>query len=221
MDAFPFEPGQFVSCIANDSRGKQQTRAYSVASAPKGNAIELCVNRVPGGFFSNLLCDLKPGDTVELHGPHGMFTLHQPVKNGVLVAADTGVAPMRAFVQWLFPQDRPSRSENRPFTLVYGTQHQADLYYREEFEHLAAKHPNFAYLPVLTGADAAWKGARGALEEHAALLLAGRAAEPQTSPEPFETYAYLCGLNAMVAPCRERLKTAGLNRKQTIFERYD
>ena len=34
LSYFNFVAGQFVSCVAVDGRGKTQTRAYSVASAP-------------------------------------------------------------------------------------------------------------------------------------------------------------------------------------------
>ena len=58
LEKFDFIPGQFVSTVATDQRGKQQTRAYSIASASSGNRFDLCVNRVEGGFFSNHLADL-------------------------------------------------------------------------------------------------------------------------------------------------------------------
>ena len=32
-DSFDYLPGQFVSAVAMDENGKQQTRAYSIASA--------------------------------------------------------------------------------------------------------------------------------------------------------------------------------------------
>jgi hypothetical protein len=44
--------------VAEDAKGKMQTRAYSIASAPTATAFELCVNRVEEGFFSNHLADL-------------------------------------------------------------------------------------------------------------------------------------------------------------------
>ena len=43
---------------AQDDDGKEQTRAYSIASASNKNRFDLCVNRVEGGFFSNRLADL-------------------------------------------------------------------------------------------------------------------------------------------------------------------
>ena len=37
----------------------------------------------------------------------------------------------------------------------------------------------------------------------------------------FDIYAYICGLNNMVAGVREKLASYGWHRKQIIFERYD
>src|SRR5215475_5417436 len=64
LKRFDFIPGQFVSMTA-PRNGKTMTRAYSLASGPRGNnQFDLCLNRVSDGFFSNLLCDLKEGDTI-------------------------------------------------------------------------------------------------------------------------------------------------------------
>src|SRR5580700_10781938 len=44
LESFPFISGQFISAVAPDPTGKQQTRAYSIASAANVNHFELCVN---------------------------------------------------------------------------------------------------------------------------------------------------------------------------------
>ena len=46
LETFSFIPGQFVSAVTSDPRRKEQTRAYSIASAPSGNRFDLCLNRV-------------------------------------------------------------------------------------------------------------------------------------------------------------------------------
>ena len=150
LPRFDFVAGQFVSMLAEDPSGKLHTRAYSIASAPRSNAFDLCVNRVEGGFFSNLLCDLDEGDRVKFHGPHGYFLLRRPLTDSILIATGTGIAPMRGFVQALFPEDGPSAgsdlSGGREIWLVYGTRYATDLYYQDEFERLAAAHANFHYI---------------------------------------------------------------------------
>ncbi|MGA3162139.1 MAG: FAD-binding oxidoreductase [Terracidiphilus sp.] len=234
VESFPYAAGQFVSGVALDAKGKMQTRAYSMASAANGNRFELCVNRVEEGFFSNHLADLPDlpiGATIQIHGPHGHFTLREPITDSILVATGTGIAPMRGFLQWLFPEGGPDRSNGKQVWLVYGTRYESDIYYRAEFEALARRAPNFHYLPTLSRAEASWTGLRGYVQEHVARIVEERAARlGQTLPVPpldpnselnFDIYAYICGLNEMVSGVRERLSTYGWHKKQIVFERYD
>lgn len=237
MESFSYAPGQFVSAVAPDQNGKQQTRAYSIASAAKANRFELCVNRVENGFFSNHLADLPDlpvGSAIQLHGPHGHFVLQDPITDSIFVATGTGIAPMRAYIQWLFPEDGPDRSQGKEIWLVYGTRHETDIYYHEEFEALANRKPNFHYLATLSRPQDGWQGLRGYVQDHVARLIEERAARlgqplPQPPVDPsippaalnFEIYAYICGLNNMVASMRERLTGFGWHKKQIVFERYD
>ena len=242
LESFPYASGQFVSAVADDANGKQQTRAYSIASAANGNRFELCVNRVEEGFFSNHLADLPDlpiGATIQIHGPHGHFILHEPITDSILAATGTGIAPMRAFLQWLFPPENgseagPDRSQGKEIWLVYGTRHESDIYYHEEFEALARRKPNFHYLTTLSRALESWSGLRGYVQDHVAHIIEERAARlslplPQPAPDPtllaaelqFDIYAYICGLNEMVSSVRDRLAAFGWERKQIVFERYD
>jgi NAD(P)H-flavin reductase len=237
LESFPFSAGQFVSAVAEDANGKQQTRAYSIASAAKGNRFELCVNRVENGFFSNHLADLPDlpiGGTIRIHGPHGHFILQSPITDSILVATGTGIAPMRGYTQWLFPEDGPDRSNGKEIWLVYGTRYETDIYYQEEFEALARRKPNFHYLPTLSRAQESWTGLRGHVQVHVSRIVEERAARlglslPLPTPDPaipsaqlsFDIYAYICGLNFMVSGVRELLAGYGWHRKQIVFERYD
>jgi ferredoxin-NADP reductase len=179
--SFDFQPGQFVSFVAPDARGKLQTRAYSIASAPRGNQFDVCANRVEGGFFSNRLADMALGDTVQMHGPHGLFTLRQPLTHCVMIATGTGIAPMRGFVEWLFPESGDSLlPPHKTVTLIYGTRHESEIYFRDFFERIAAAHPSFRYLPTLSRADDEWTGLRGYVQHHVFSLL---------SVEPFAAHA--------------------------------
>ncbi len=236
-DSFDYRPGQFVSAVAPDENGKQQTRAYSIASAASGNKFELCVNRVENGFFSNYLADLTllpVGATIQIHGPHGHFVLQEPITDSIFVATGTGVAPMRAYLQWLFPADGADRSLGKDIWLVYGTRHESDIYYQAEFEALDKRVPNFHYLPTLSRALDSWTGLRGHVQVHVAKIVEERAKrQGRTLPAPpvdpaipaanlnFDIYCYICGLNFMVSGVREMLDGYGWNKKQIVFERYD
>lgn len=234
LGRFDFVPGQFISAVANDLSGREQTRAYSIASAVNGNHFDLCLNRVDDGFFSNLLIDLPVGSAIEVYGPNGFFTLREPITDSILIATGTGVAPMRSFLQWLFPADGADRSDGKQIWLVYGTRYESELYYRSEFEAYAAQHANFHYMPTLSRAPEDWAGLRGYVQEHAGRIIEERASRlglalPEPLPDPvipppelrFDINAYVCGLNEMITAVRDRLKGHGWHRKQIVAERYD
>lgn len=223
LETFDFEPGQFVSFVTADPAGKQQTRAYSMASAPRANQFDVCVNRVDGGFFSNLLCDLEVGQAVPCHGPHGLFLLRSPLTDSILIATGTGIAPMRGFVQHLFPDSGEDRSQGRKIWLVYGTRHESELYYQHYFEKVAASRSNFIYETTLSRPHEGWEGARGYVQDVVAQIAAEHARHETQKPEGalYKIHAYICGLNEMVSANRQTLTSLGWERKQIIFERYD
>jgi ferredoxin-NADP reductase len=228
LPQFDFAAGQFVSMLAMDAAGKLQTRAYSIASAPRRNEFDLCVNRVEGGFFSNLLCDLEEGEGLKFHGPHGYFLLRQPLTDSILIATGTGVAPMLGFVQALFPESGAEAGGEREIWLVYGTRYAADIYYRAYFEKIAVAHPNFHYTATLSRPDDEWQGASGYVQEFVEKIATEHAARIDADAAPtvaegagFNIHAYICGLNEMVSANRETLKKIGWQRKQIVFERYD
>ena len=223
-----FLPGQFVSLTAPIG-GKLITRAYSLASAPqRGNCFELCLNRVPDGLFSNVLFNMKSGDTVAMKPPLGMFTLRQPPRDSLFIATGTGIAPMLAFVQHLFPDNGEDRSNSRDIWLVYGTRYETEIYYQKYFERIAAERHNFRYVSTLSRAKEGWEGLRGYVQDHVARILDQRDSLNHSGALPtaaegtgFDIHAYICGLNDMVSGNRDRLTERGWQRKQIIFERYD
>ena len=223
LERFDFVPGQFISVVVDRVRPdgpragevRQETRAYSLASAPghaKGaNCFDLCLNRVRpesgSGFFSNLLCDLRVGDSIQFHGPHGDFTLRRPLADSILIAADTGIAPVRGMMTGFFSEEGVDLLRGRQLTLVHSAPCEEELYYRGLFKHLAGEFTNFRYCPVIED-DAAQPNL---LAKITGVLRA----------QPSIQTAYVCGLNAMVAPVRAHLKQLGWDRKQIVFERYD
>jgi ferredoxin-NADP reductase len=215
LSAFHFEAGQFVS-VREPHGGKIITRAYSVASPPRGdNTFDLCLNRVDEGFMSNYLCDLMVGESARFHGPHGMFVLKPEMPEDLLlIATGTGVAPFRSMAHYLFGRNGDGRQHHkgRHIWLFYGTRYPQDVYYREEFEQLAAEHPNFHYIATLSRPPESWSGEHGYVQEHIRKLVGGRK----------DMQAYICGLKEMVASVRTLLiGECGWEKKKVVYERYD
>ena len=211
VDEFNFVPGQFVSIKQRKPDGKEHTRAYSIASAPRGNnTFDFCLNRVDDGYLSNWLCDLEVGAKVEFHGPHGLFTLREPRRDSVFIATGTGIAPIRGMVHWLF--EKPDRHAGHEYWLVFGTRYEENIYYRDEFERIAREHRNFHYVPTLSRCGELWTGCKGYLQDHVREVVGERK----------DMQAYICGLHQRVDANRKLLKEElGWDRKQVVFERYD
>jgi NAD(P)H-flavin reductase len=153
-----------------------------------------------------------------------LFLLRAPLTDGIFIATGTGIAPMRSFVEHLFPENGEDRSQGRKFWLVYGTRHESELYYEDYFERIAASRPNFFYYKTLSRPQNGWPGRHGYVQELVGQI-AGEHASVQ-DPRPidgsvYNIHAYICGLNEMVSANRDCLKGIGWERKQIIFERYD
>jgi phenol hydroxylase P5 protein len=98
-------------------------------------------------------------------------------------------------------------------TLIHGVRTQADLYDRDLFEGLAAKHPNFRYVPALSAEPegSAWAGERGFVHEVAARVFEGN----------FEGMtAYLCGPPLMIEASIGALMKGRLFEKHIFTERF-
>jgi CDP-4-dehydro-6-deoxyglucose reductase len=200
-----FVPGQFVS-LTQKIAGNSITRAYSIASPPNGSRFALCANLVPEGHFSPFLFGLDIGGEIEFKGPYGAFILRRPVADSLFVATGTGIAPFRSIIH------RGLREHpDRHFTLIFGVRYEQTLLYNDEWVSLAGSEPNFSYAPTLTRPSPSWGGLTGRVHDHVISALGDRR----------DIDVYICGLREMVNELRTRLKALGLDRKRTIFERYD
>ena len=205
IDTLAFTPGQFVS-LTQTVEGREVTRAYSIASAPRGNRFDLCLNRLVEGIFSPWLFERKPGDTLDMRPPLGFFVLRKPPREAVFVATGTGIAPFRAMLE-----ERLGANDTRPFTLLFGVRYERGLLYRDEFEQMAREHPNFRFLPMLSRPESSWKGRTGHVQAHLEEVIGGRR----------DLDVYICGLKLMVDDVRAILKNMGFDRKQIVYEKYD
>lgn len=119
-----YTPGQFVSI------GFTQTawRAYSIASIPSEDKVELIVRIVSGGVGSEALNAASVGDSFPFKGPFGHFKISDNERaHLVFCATGTGIAPFRAMIK----AEKQSESP-RAMTLLYGGKNADDLAYLED-----------------------------------------------------------------------------------------
>jgi len=140
--------GQYVGL-----RYRGNSRAYSLASSPTRDTVEICVRRVPGGDLSpQLVADLAVGDEVTMRGPRGDLVLNDPSpRDVVFLATGTGVAPLKGMVDYAFETGYDTfDGADRDVWLFLGTGWKDDLPYHEEFVTYAEERDNFHYVPCLS-----------------------------------------------------------------------
>jgi len=211
-----FVAGQYIGF-----RYDGTSRAYSLASSPTRDTLEICVRRVPGGRLSPRICDdLAVGDEVTVRGPYGELVLQDSSpRDVVFLATGTGVAPLKSMIDYLFETGRDEYDgKQRDVWLFLGAAWADDLPYRAAFRRLARDRDNFHFVPCLSREPylSDWDG-ETAYVQHALLkhidettvatpmgtLLGDRLEEEPDSDEPpsidpANVDVYACGINAMV-----------------------
>lgn len=198
----PFVAGQFVA-IAMEAGGTE--RSYSIANRPSNAEMELCIALKPDGYMSPALFAMKPGDTLYLSEARGSFTLPSDGTEVCMICTGTGIAPFRSMLL-----DALQKGDTRKFYLISGNRYAAEALYHAEMTALAARHPNFCYLPTLSREEAAGIAHGYVHPVYEQLFTDGRDAR-----------FLVCGWTAMLSETRRKLKEMGYNRRQYFFESYD
>jgi benzoyl-CoA 2,3-dioxygenase component A len=133
---FPVLEGQSIGIIppGESADGKAHLpRLYSVSSPrdgerPNYNNLSLTVKREAQGLCSNYVCDLKPGDKVNVTGPFGATFLlpSDPKARLLMICTGTGSAPFRGFTM---RRQRENPGIKGALTLVFGARKPDDLPY--------------------------------------------------------------------------------------------
>ncbi|MFN3147936.1 MAG: NADH:ubiquinone reductase (Na(+)-transporting) subunit F [Paracoccaceae bacterium] len=203
--------------VASDA---EVTRAYSISNRPEDTAagrivlnIRLAlppptVPEAQPGIVSSYLCSVNPGDPVTVSGPFGSFRAQDTEAEMVLIGGGVGMAPLRAIIL-----DQLGRvGSGRKISFWYGARSLRELYYAEEFDALAAQHPNFSWTVALSepSPEDNWQGPQGFI--HSVVWQTYLRDHP--APEACEYY--LCGPPMMIRAVMGMLEDAGVDRS-SIF----
>jgi Na+-transporting NADH:ubiquinone oxidoreductase subunit F len=189
------------------------TRAYSLANRPGDDDCAVLVVRIatpppsarsgtPPGVVSSYLFSLAPGDPLVIAGPFGDFFASESDAEMIFVGGGAGMAPMRAHIH-----DQLERLHTkRKLSFWYGARSRRELFYGDEFDRLAADHPNFRWTVALSEPrpEDGWTGEVGFV--HEVLLrsyLGGH-------PAPEECEYYVCGPPLMLRALQALLDRLGV-----------
>lgn len=210
VESIDYIPGQFITLdLPIHEKRVKRWKSYSIASNPNGtNVIELCIVFQEGGLGTTYLFnEAKIGTTLRFKGPLGVFTIPKNLDEEiVMIATGTGVAPFRSIMNHIDTHGMSFKKMH----VIFGTRTEDGILYRDEFEALDKKYPNFSYDVALSRSDD-WEGYKGYVhqiyEEHYSKVIEGRK-------------IYLCGWRNMIDQARENFTNLGYDSKQVIFELY-
>ncbi|MBA2650708.1 MAG: ferredoxin--NADP reductase [Tatlockia sp.] len=210
--AFKYLPGQFIT-VHFERDGKILKRSYSIANVPsQNNRIEFAAGFVEGGPGSDLLFNLKVGETINVNGPFGRLILKDEVpKRYILVATSTGVTPYRSMLEEL--TQRLQANPELSIIILQGVQKRKEILYGDEFKRFAAQYPQVKFRAQLS------RETEEALEEgeHCGYV---QNAFPELALNPQEDIVYLCGNPGMIDEAFSYLKEQGFAMQQIIREKY-
>jgi ferredoxin--NADP+ reductase len=222
----PFTPGQYTvlglpgSAPRSDyaepedppaDPDKLIKRAYSIASSSlQGEYLEFYVALVRTGALTPRLFAARTGDRIWMGRKIvGMFTLDDvpPDNHLVFVATGTGLAPYLSMLRSAYRFDA-----DRTTIVCHAARVSWDLGYRSELEAMAARYPNFHYLPIIDemDRDPDWQGRVGFVNQ---LVEDGTIARHLGhEPDPTNTSVFLCGNPLMVESMMALLSRLGFTK---------
>lgn len=204
-----FQAGQYVQLRLP---GVDGDRPFSIANSPgdveRRGVIELHVRIVQGGAGTMYLHQqLKVGERISVAGPYGRFFVRESAEAPLLfMAGGSGLSSPRSMIL-----DLLERGCTLPITLVYGQRNRAELYHDDEFRALAARHPNFRYVPALSDDKTDFGGFHGFVHEAAKAVFDGQFAGHK---------AYLCGPPPMIEACLATLMQGRLYERDIHTEKF-
>lgn len=191
--------GQFVFLYAKIDN-EEIKRAYSVASSPLDNTLDLGIELVENGKMTTLFHNhVKVGDVFEVSQGKGHFKYTEDIKKAVMIAGGSGITPMRSITRYCTQKNLDTK-----LFLLYSARTEDKIVYNKEFKDLAAKNPHFKFIPTLTrNTNSKWKGKQGRITSELILEQVG---------DMTNAIFYLCGSATMVKSMADLIKELGVNR---------
>ncbi|MDF1758201.1 MAG: ferredoxin--NADP reductase [Legionellaceae bacterium] len=210
---FNYIPGQFIR-IHFEHEGKLFRRSYSISNPPKSdNRIEFAASFVKDGPGTNLLFNLKIGDTIDVSGPFGKLILkEQTPKRYIFIATSTGVTPFRAMMPEL--ENRLNANPDLSCIIMLGVQKRQDVLYSQEFQDWAARLAGRVEFKACLSRETLHE-----LESHE---IKGHVQDgfADINLNPDEDVVYLCGNPAMIDDSYAILTEKGFTTQNIIREKY-
>ncbi|NPV85599.1 MAG: hypothetical protein HPY45_06270 [Anaerolineae bacterium] len=211
-EVFRYKPGQFVFMTPLGENVLREEHPFSISSSPDNlQRLTLTVKEV--GDFTRRLKNLRVGDKVLIDGPYGYFShLNYPKSEGVVfIAGGIGITPLMSMLRFMYATDKGQK-----VALIWGVRTQPDLIWADEIRVFEKEMPRFRFIPILSQADADWKGETGFISEGVIRRVQPEHEEKKASDVDY----YLCGPPVMMEKTIHILKGMGIAPRNIRFERF-
>lgn len=203
---FRFQPGQFAWFAIGRSPFSLTQHPFSFSSSAERDEVEVAIKAL--GDFTSRIGALKPGTTVFVDGPHGVFSTDQDEGPGFgLIAGGVGIAGLISMLRTM-----ADRNDVRPTLLFYANSDWDSVAFRDELEQL--KHRlNLTLVHVLSRPPEGWAGETGYVT---AEILA------RHLPRGYQRFQYfICGPDPMMDAVEAALLKLGVPAERVHTERFD
>jgi predicted ferric reductase len=209
-DGFSFQPGQFSWLKTGKTPfglGQHPISMSSSGDDPPDGQVAFTIKNL-GDWSGEEVPALKPGDTMWLVGPHGVFSIDREQGMGyVMIAGGVGITPLHAMCRTM-----AEREDVRPVLLFYGSSDWESLTLREELEELKGRM-NLQVVYVLSDPSKDWEGESG--------YITGEMMR-RYLPKQYKRFMYLiCGPKPLMDAIEVALPELGVPADHVQTERFD
>jgi len=212
---FDFKPGQYCTIGKNHIE-----RAYSIASSPHEEFLELFIELVPendGGVLTPQLWNLKTGDSVTIRPrAKGIFTLKENHPNQLFVGTVTGIVPYVSIIRNYIHQNK----KGHKFYILEGASYFDEFVYDNEFFNLMKSNPKLVhFVPTISRPDdlknSSWNGTTGRVNN----IIVDQINSLNLSPN--NTMVYACGHPGMIEDVKTKVSNLSFEFLEERFWKDD
>lgn len=199
-----YQPGQFLVWHVQ-ALGKERKRAYSIASSPHWENVELLIKLHPQGKATPEIFKFRAGDAVEVDMPFGMFSLHEPFPDKVVfLAGGVGLSALLSMMRYLEWSKYPGEK-----VLIYGNRTPVDIVHKDELDRLARDFGLKVVYTIDHPEGTGWTGETGfitpeLINDHCDL----------------RSHFYICGPPQMVGHMVQNLESLGVGHDRIKHEQW-
>ena len=212
---FTFLPGQWIDCFI-EIDGLTEVAGYSMTSSPtEPDWFSIAVKRVGDNPVTDFIHDhAKVGDTLMVEGGSGDFhytgsDFHYTGNDPhplALIAGGIGITPIASIVRYIAQSD-----VQVPTTLIYSAATPFELLFRQEFETMASRVPNFrTHFTVTQPHSEQWNGNTGRIT----------ATTLRTAGITPNHLCYICGPPEMIQAMLTALKEIDVPEERLQYEQW-